>query len=276
MTQALFSSPAELQPSETIKACCARLYESDWAGSLLGESLHPGKLALTERLGNLLDLRSGGLVLDVACGRGTSAIFLAQRFGCRVVGVDLASDNTHSARAVAKEAGLTNQVSFETGDGERLPFKDRSFDAIICECAFCTFPAKSTAAAEFARVLRPKGTIGISDLTRSGPLPPELDSLMAWVACVADALSIDDYISILSGAGLQVKQVERHDQALAELVDELRGVLLGAELLVKLKKLELPDWLDLDFDDIGRLARLTAGAVQRGDLGYAVLIGEKE
>jgi hypothetical protein len=51
---------------------------------------------------------------------------------------------------------------------------------------------------------------------------------------------------------------------------------MGAELLVNLKKLELPNWLDLDFDDIGRLARLTAEAVQRGDLGYALLIGEKE
>lgn len=44
---------------------------------------------------------------------------------------------------------------------------------------------------------------------------------------------------------------------LAELVDELRGKLLGSELLVRLNKLALPDWLDLNFDDIGRLAHLT-------------------
>ena len=51
---------------------------------------------------------------------------------------------------------------------------------------------------------------------------------------------------------------------------------MGAELLVNLFKLAFPDWLDLNFDDIGRLARLTAGAVQSGDLGYILLIGEKE
>jgi hypothetical protein len=99
---------------------------------------------------------------------------------------------------------------------------------------------------------------------------------MAWVACIADALPLEDYTSILARAGFKINQIENHDQALAELVDELRGKLLGAELLVKLKKLDLPDWLNLDFDDIGRLARLTAEAVQRGDLGYALLIGEKE
>jgi hypothetical protein len=66
------------------------------------------------------------------------------------------------------------------------------------------------------------------------------------------------------------------DADVGALADELRGKLMGAELLVNLKKLELPNWLDLDFDDIGRLARLTAEAVQRGDLGYALLIGEKE
>ena len=56
----------------------------------------------------------------------------------------------------------------------------------------------------------------------------------------------------------------------------LRDVkLLGIELLVGLKKLKLPDDLDLDFDEIGRLARLAAETVERGDLGYALFIGEK-
>lgn len=276
MNQRIFLSPAELQPPETIKACCVSLYESDWATLLLGDSYHPGKLVLTERLGLLLDLQPGQRLLDVASGRGTSAIFLAERFGCQVVGVDIAPDIIKDANARAKEAGLEDLVHFEKGDGESLPFDDEAFDAIICECAFCTFPGKSEAADQFARVLRPGGRIGISDLTRSGPLPPELDTLMAWVACIADALPIEDYTSVLAGAGLKVKQVEIHDEALAELVDEVRGKLLGAELLVKLKKLDLPDWLDLDFDEIGRLARLTAEAVQRGDMGYALLVGEKE
>jgi arsenite methyltransferase len=64
-----------LRPAaDEVKACCAALYESDWARLLLGDSLHPGGLALTERLGSLLGLGPGDRVLDVACGPGTSAL----------------------------------------------------------------------------------------------------------------------------------------------------------------------------------------------------------
>ena len=59
------------------KSCCATLYAGDWARLLLGPSYHPGGLALTERLGTLLGLTPGARVLDVAAGRGTSAIHLA-------------------------------------------------------------------------------------------------------------------------------------------------------------------------------------------------------
>ena len=78
---------------ETVKQCCARLYESDFAKLLLGDSFHPGGLKLTERLGELLKLGPHSRVLDVASGKGTSALFLAERFGSEVVGIDYSSQN---------------------------------------------------------------------------------------------------------------------------------------------------------------------------------------
>ncbi len=72
--------------ADEVKACCAAVYASDWARQLLGESFHPGGLALTRRLGMLLDLGPGKRLLDVAAGKGASAIFLAQQFGCEVIG----------------------------------------------------------------------------------------------------------------------------------------------------------------------------------------------
>jgi ubiquinone/menaquinone biosynthesis C-methylase UbiE len=267
-----YLQPAELQSPETIKGCCVALYESDWATLLLGDSYHPGKLQLTERLGNMLDLQPGHIVLDVASGLGTSAIYLAQRFGCQVVGVDFSGQIVEQASANAAEAGISQLVQFKQGDAERLPFEGGSFDALICECAFCTFPSKPQAASQFARVLRPGGRIGLSDLTRSAPLPPELDTLMAWVACIADAQPIEEYTSILSQAGFSMGSPELHDEALAELINEVRGKLLVAELMVNLKKLEVPDWID--FDQVGRLAQITAETVNQGQLGYALFSGE--
>jgi ubiquinone/menaquinone biosynthesis C-methylase UbiE len=267
-----YLQPAELQSPETIKACCVALYESDWATLLLGDSYHPGRLQLTERLGTMLDLQPGHLVLDVASGLGTSAIYLAQRFGCQVVGVDFSGQIVEQARANAAEAGISQLVQFKQGDAERLPFEDGSFDALICECAFCTFPSKPQAASQFARVLRPGGRIGLSDLTRSAPLPPELDTLMAWVACIADAQPIKEYESILTEAGFSMDQVEIHDEALAELIHEIRGKLLAAELMANLKRLDLPEWID--FNEAGWLAKITAETVGQGKLGYALFSGE--
>lgn len=267
-----YLQPAELQSPETIKGCCVALYESDWATLLLGDSYHPGRLQLTERLGTMLDLQPGHIVLDVASGLGTSAIYLAQRFGCQVVGVDFSGQIVEKASANAAEAGISQLVQFKQGDAERLPFEDGSFDALICECAFCTFPSKPQAASQFARVLRPGGRIGLSDLTRSAPLPPELDTLMAWVACIADAQPIEEYTSILTEAGFSMRPAELHDEALAELINEVRGKLLVAELMVNLKKLEVPDWID--FDQVGRLAQITAETVGQGKLGYALFSGE--
>ena len=89
---------------------------------------------------------------------------------------------------------------------------DNTFHALVCECAFCLFPDKPTAPGEFARVLRPGGRVGITDVTvaESG-LPPELSRLTAWVACIADARPVDDYTAILGAAGLRTVHTERHD-----------------------------------------------------------------
>ena len=261
-----------MQTTTDIKACCAALYESDWARLLLGDSFHPGGLALTERLGQLLGLQPGQRVLDVAAGSGSSAIFVAQRFGCEVVGVDYGLEAVKAATGRAEQAGLSQLVRFEQGDAERLRLAASSFDAIICECAFCTFPDKAAAAGEFVRVLRPGGRLGLSDLTRSGPLPPALEGLLAWIACLADARPVEEYTAYCKQAGLVVEQVESHDAALGELVRTIQGKLLGAEVLVKLKQLDLPG---SDFDRAKSLAQAAAEAVRQGQLGYALMAATK-
>jgi ubiquinone/menaquinone biosynthesis C-methylase UbiE len=262
----LAASPAS---AAELKACCATLYESDWAKLLLGDSFHPGGLQLTERLGELLQLRPGMVVLDVASGPGSSALFLAERFGCQVVGIDYSQESVNAANDAAAAAQLAHLVDFQQADAEELPFFDDQFDAVICECAFCTFPDKAVAAVEFGRVLKPGSRIGISDLTRQGDLPPELHTLLAWVACIADALPVDEYRAYLDQAGLQVSSVENHPEALRQLIHDVRGKLVGAELLVKLKQIDLPG---ADFAEAKSIARAAAGSVEAGDLDYAIII----
>jgi len=258
--------------SSELKSCCAAVYQSDFVRLLLGDSFHPGGLALTARLGGLLALEPDDHVLDVASGRGESAIFLAQRFGCRITGIDLGAANVAEANSRAEAAGVADLARFELGDAEQINHSGASFDAVLCECAFCTFPDKDTAAREFARVLRPGGRLGLSDLTRSGALPPPLEGLLAWIACIGDARTAAEYIAYLQRAGLHSLSVEPRDEALGQKVRDIQSRLLAAEMMVKLEKIHLPD---VDFQEAKTVAASAAEAIRSGLLGYSLITATK-
>jgi SAM-dependent methyltransferase len=255
-----------------IKQCCARLYESEIVSRVLDESFHPGGAGLTERLGQLLSLTPESRVLDAASGKGTSALLIAQRFGCAVVGVDLSTQNVAHATAEADRLGLAGRVGFEVGDAERLPLDDASVDAIICECAFCTFPDKRAAAHEFARVLKPGGRVGLSDITRSPGPPGELTDLMAWIACLADARPAHSYAAWLADAGFTKAAVEAHDEALTEMIRGIGTRLFATEVLAGLGKLDLEG---IDFPAAKRMTKQALAAVSAHRLGYAIVCATK-
>lgn len=265
------ASPAGINPEE-LKHCCAQLYESDFAKLLLGESFHPGGLKLTERLGSLLQLTAESRVLDVASGTGASALFLARRFGCQVFGIDLGRKSVLRATEAAAAQGLTDQVQFQHSDAEQMTFPDGSFDAVICECAFCTFPDKHAAAREFARVLRPGGRVGLSDLTRGPEIAEQLRGLLAWIACIADAQPVEAYVECLRSARFGRDTVEPHNEALIELADQIRLKLLGAEILVGLKKLTLPG---VNFATAKELLKVALEAIHDGRLGYTIITASR-
>src|SRR5580658_9970524 len=91
-------APAE---SAELKSCCAAVYQSDFARLLLGDSFHPGGQRLTARIGEHLGLGPGVRVLDVASGKGESAIFVARQFGCEVVGMNFGPQNVREANSRA-------------------------------------------------------------------------------------------------------------------------------------------------------------------------------
>ena len=257
---------------EQVKQCCARLYESDLTRFLLGDSFHPGGLQLTGQLGRMLGLSSASRVLDVACGKGTTAVFLAKEFGCEVFGIDYGDQNVAAARSLAQADHVDSRVQFDRSDAANLPFSDGSFDAVICECAFCTFPDKVAGAREFFRVLRRGGRVGISDLTRERVLPEELDGLLAWIACIGDAQTLEGYTAFLRDAGFSVDNIKQQNEALEEMVNQVRVKLLGAEIMTGLNKLQLPG---LDLGAAKRMANSAMAAVKQGQLGYVLICAIK-
>ena len=251
-----------------LKACCAAAYEHDLVALVLGPSYHPGGLDLTRRLAWALGLRSGDRVLDVASGPGTSAFLLADEFGAAVDGVDAGGLTVERARSGARRRNLDGRVRFLVGDAEALPFADGSFDAIVCECALCTFPDKPAAAAEFARLLCPGGRVGITDVTvEPDRLDPELRTLAARVACLADARPAGEYQAVLAGAGLRVTLTEAHDEALAAMVEQIDD---------RLRALEMVGLPGVDLAAARPYLAAANRAVRSGTAGYALLTAVKD
>ncbi len=262
-------------PTATVTQCCARFYESPIATYLLGESFHPGGTRLTHALGESLSLGEDQVVLDLACGRGTSAVYLASTFGCRVVALDYSPANVRATQALADEAGLRGRVQAVQANGERLPFGAAVFDAIVCECAFCTFPNKVLAAAEMRRVLRGQSPrLGISDVTLARPLPPDLAGLVSWVLCIADARPASEYRAILETAGFGDIVIADHSWALRAMANEVGRKLLAAEVAVKFGALQLPaEW---DIEQPKRLLQQVQTFIVEGGAGYHLLVaGQK-
>lgn len=255
--------------SAQIKSCCASAYSTPAARWLLGDSFHPGGARLTSRLATALAVGPGALVADVASGPGTSALQLARETGCDVIGVDLAADSVAAATQAARQAGLDARVRFVEGDAEALPLADGSVDGAMCECALCTFPDKAVAARELRRVLRPGARLAISDITAvPHELPPELTTLQAWAACIADARPLEEIVALLEETGLVVEVAERHDHELWGMLERVDARLRTARLL--------GDGLLGDGAARGReLVRAAQDALAHGLLGYAVVVARR-
>lgn len=257
-------------PAE-IKACCVATYGSDAVTLLLGDSYHPGGLALTRRLADRLGLRHGQRVLDVAAGVGTTVRLLAKEYGVSVDGVDLDEATVETAYGRIDAADPAT-IRFHRGDAERIPLPDATFDAVVCECAFCMFPGKAAAAAEFTRVLRPGGRVGITDVTvAASGLPDELRTLAGWVACIADARPLTAYTDILAAAGLRTVHTETHDHAATRMIEQI-------EARLRLLRMTAPQRLAAAGVDVDTVLHYTARAGEAaadGLIGYALLIAEK-
>jgi ubiquinone/menaquinone biosynthesis C-methylase UbiE len=255
------------------KSCCASFYADETVRRILGDSFHPGGEVLTRQLLRAVDVGPADRLLDLAAGQGTSAVLAAKETGCQVVAVDLSAENLERARAAAEQAGVADRVTVQRSDAERIDLPDGSFDVVLCECAFCTFVDKPTAAREMGRVLRPGGRLALSDMTlRAESFPPDLRTLLLRVACIADAVPAERMRALFEEAGFVGLRVEDVGWALEEMVQQIQKRLLAAELADRLGKLSLGG---IDISEGKRLARRSLEIIRQGVVGYVTLTGER-
>ena len=112
----------------------------------------------------LLDLRLNSSVLEVGCGSGGYALHLAEKVGCRLVGLDINAAGVRNANQLALARGLASRAHFEQCDvSKNLPFDDKTFDAVFSNDVLCHLPGRPEVLGEIFRVLKPGGRMLFSD-----------------------------------------------------------------------------------------------------------------
>lgn len=130
---------------------------------VLGEHTHIGGEEETKKLAAKLGLREGMVVLDVGCGHGGPARYLAKNYGCKVVGLDSTPGVIEEAVSRTKGTGVEELAIFRLGNALDMPFKKGTFDAVIGQDAWCYITDKDRLIRECARVLKPRGMVGFTD-----------------------------------------------------------------------------------------------------------------
>lgn len=135
----------------------ASSYDHPW---ILGSSMGPNPLWLTEWLCQRMDLHPGMRVLDLGCGMGLSSIFLAREFDVQVWAADLWVPPTKISESI-RTAGLAEQVFPIHADARKLPFAEGFFDAIVCVDAYIYFGTDDLYLDDLVRFVRGEGQLGI-------------------------------------------------------------------------------------------------------------------
>jgi SAM-dependent methyltransferase len=172
------------------------------------------------------ELRAGERVLDLGSGGGIDVILSARRVGPTgwAIGLDMTDEMLALAVSNAAEAGVDN-VEFVRGTIESIPLPSASIDVVISNCVINLAADKGAVLSEIARVLRPGGRIGISDVVADDLLSPEERADRgSFSGCIAGALSFAEYRAGLAAVGL----VDISIEPTHAVADGLHGAIIKA------------------------------------------------
>jgi arsenite methyltransferase len=184
------------------------------------------------------ELKEGEVVLDLGSGGGIDVILSARRVGPSgtAYGLDMTDEMLALARDNAREAGVTN-VHFLKGVIEQVPLPADSVDVVISNCVINLSVDKPAVLTEMARVLRPGGRLGISDVVAEDQLTPDQRADRgSYVGCIAGALSRSEYIGGLEAAGFEEVSVEFTH----EVADGMHGAIVKGVKRLDQEPSELP------------------------------------
>jgi arsenite methyltransferase len=215
-------------------SCCGDDVDAVKFGQALYNTEQRNELPDAAALGSLgcgnptavAELREGETVLDLGSGGGIDVILSAKRVGPtgRAYGLDMTDEMLALARQNTAAAGVANAV-FLKGVIEEIPLPADSVDVIISNCVINLSVDKAAVLTEMARVLRPGGRLGISDVVADDTLSEaQRAERGSFVGCIAGALSRSEYTEGLAAAGFEHVSVEFTH----EVADGMHGAIVKA------------------------------------------------
>ena len=201
--------------AEEFQAEIIRRYDAPMYRAMLevyGDQIHPGflregdddireaALRATMRLAELAQVKPGARVLETACGVGGTARYLAAARGAEVVATNISRSQLEIGEEWTRNTAGATKIRYEFADFHELPYADASFDVYWCQDALLFSSDRPRALAEAARVVKPGGTIAISDLTVVGTPASTAAALLREISAPG-FWSIEDYRAGLATAG---------------------------------------------------------------------------
>ncbi len=180
------------------------------------DEFHIGRREATAHAVGKLDLDAGARVLDVGCGIGGAARYIATHVGCRVTGIDLTPEFIAVARRLTELTGLDGKITFECASALDMPFEDATFDAAITLHVAMNIPDRAALYGEIARVMKPGATLCVYDVMKTGE--GEIAFPVPWAETPATShlTTAEEMRGLLDGAGFDIGEVEnRRDFARA-------------------------------------------------------------
>ncbi|MEO7761546.1 MAG: class I SAM-dependent methyltransferase [Casimicrobiaceae bacterium] len=173
------------------------------------DQFHGRGLEATEEIAALIQAGSDDHLLDIGSGIGGPARYFANRFGCRVTGIDLTPEFCTVARHLTRLLHLEDRVIFETGDAQAMPFVDANFDGAYSMNVSMNIADKETFAREIHRVLKPGGWLVLSEIAKGEGGDPDYPTPWAASARSSFLSTPEETQRDLTHAGFDVIRLHR-------------------------------------------------------------------
>lgn len=180
------------------------------------EEFHIGGRAATAALIPGLEIQEDHRVLDIGCGTGGVARYVAYRYGCKVDGIDLTQNFIEAGKTISSWLKLSSRVRLQCGSALAMDFEDETFDAAYLFHVGMNIETKGELFSEVKRVLKPGGRLLVYDILRGEDETSNLAFPLPWAseAEISHVQTVDHYERHVEQTGFAIHHIKpRRDLA---------------------------------------------------------------